>query len=69
MTKTKVEKQRIKQGMEHNGRVCLSFREFGQRVGLTAATIRRMTKAGQLPVHVFNKRLARIPITALAFFQ
>jgi hypothetical protein len=50
-------------------RVCLSYAEFGKRVGLSAATIRRLAREGEIPVHIFNQRLARVPITALAFFS
>ena len=52
-----------------NERVCLSYEEFGRRVGLSAATIRRLARTGAIPVRVFNKRLARVPIRALALFS
>jgi len=73
MTKNKLEHQRgepPKVASANAGeRVCLTFAEFGERVGLSAATIRRLCKTGDIEVRTFNKRLARIPVTELALFS
>ena len=72
MTKTKLEQpngEPVKRPAVIDERVCLSYGEFGKRVGLSAATIRRLARAGEIPVRVFNKRLARVPIRALALFS
>ena len=51
-----------------NNRTALTYEEFGKRVGLSAATIRRLCKTGDIRVKVFNKRLARIPASELQLF-
>jgi hypothetical protein len=53
---------------ENTDRVALTYSEFGKRVGLSAATIRRLCKTGDIEVRIFNKRLARIPVSELQLF-